>query len=383
MQNTTGVMDTTAAGRHVLGRRHILGAGVAALAGGAFGSARAAEAAPDPALIAAARKEGILTVYTSMEMEMTVSWSAAFTEAYGVRVKVVRGPGYPLYDRWLNEERVGRHIADVFQLSDPTLLAAAAKQGFVATYTPSADPVIFQHMKQSGLWYAVHVGYMGIGYNKNRVSDEDEAVLQTKGWDALTDPRWKGRCGTTAAGSGGSTYAYNYMFMKTLKDRYGTPFLRKWAANKPDIYISKPPLLDRLAAGQYAIADEAASSDMEQLYLKGAPVRWVYPDPTPTIVTGQIISAHAPHPNAARLYTEWAFSHDGQTAWLKYESGGTIRPDVVDPRETDKQAWFKEAWYKDPKTLYLDYLTDPTFVDPAKPLIAEWNTIFGYGQASQ
>ncbi len=380
MQNTTSVTGAGAAGRYTLGRRQVLGAGAAILAGGSIGSVRAAEAAPDPALIAAARKEGILTVYTSAEMEMTVNWSAAFTDAYGVRVKVVRGPGYPLYDRWLNEERVGRHIADVFQLSDPTLLAAAAKQGFVATYTPAADPAVFEHMKQSGVWYALHVGYMGIGYNKNRVSDEDETVLQTRGWDALTDPRWKGRCGTTAAGSGGSTYAYNYMFMKTLKDQYGTPFLRKWAANKPDIYISKAPLLDRLAAGQYAVADEAASDDMEKLYLKGAPVRWVYPDPTPTIVTAQSISAHAPHPNAARLYTEWAFSHDGQVAWLKYDSGGAIRPDVVDPRETGRQDWFKEAWYKDPKTLYLDYLTDPAFVDPTKPLIAEWNTIFGYGQ---
>jgi hypothetical protein len=72
----------------------------------------------------------------------------------------------------------------------------------------------------------------------------------------------------------------------------------------------------------------------------------------------------------------------GQTAWLKYESSGPTRPDVVDPRKANKRDWFAEPWYTDPKTLYLDYLTEPAFADPAKPLIAAWNKIFGYGDAS-
>jgi ABC-type Fe3+ transport system substrate-binding protein len=168
------------------------------------------------------------------------------------------------------------------------------------------------------------------------------------------------------------------MFMKTLKDQYGVPFMEKWAANKPEIYISKPPLFDRLAAGQYAIGDEATSTDMNLQYLKGAPVRWVYPEPTPTILTSQSISSHAPHPNAARLYTEWCLSLVGQTAWMEFESAVPSRADVVDPRKEKKEAWFADSWYSDPKTLYLAYLRDPAFGDPAKPLIAEWNKIFGY-----
>jgi len=56
---------------------------------------------------------------------------------------------------------------------------------------------------------------------------------------------------------------------------------------------------------------------------------------------------------------------------------------VVDPRKAARQAWFGESWYSDPKTLYLDYLKDPAFADPAKPLIAAWNAIFGYGEAGQ
>jgi hypothetical protein len=54
---------------------------------------------------------------------------------------------------------------------------------------------------------------------------------------------------------------------------------------------------------------------------------------------------------------------------------------VVDPRKAKKQAWFADSWYSEPKTLYIDYLRDPAFADPTKPLIPEWNKIFGYDQA--
>jgi iron(III) transport system substrate-binding protein len=364
-----------------IARRRLLQIGATSLLTlGAF-HAKAADAPPSSALVSAARKEGTLTLYTSSEMAMTQKWCGQFTDTYGVSVKVVRGPGYPIFDRWLNEERVGRHFADVMQLSDPTLLDMAFKQGFIATYKPVADSAIYPEMQSSGVWYALRASTMGIGYNSNVVNAADEQFLHTAGWNALTDPRWKGRCATAAAGSGGSTYAYNFMFMVALKEQYGLPFLHKWAANKPDVYISKPPMFDRLDAGQYAIGDEATSTDMTLLYLKGAPVRWVNPDPTPTILTAQCISSHAPHPNAARLFTEWCLGVAGQTAWMQFESTLPSRPDVVDPRKAKKQAWFADSWYSEPKTLYIDYLRDPAFADPTKPLIPEWNKIFGYDQA--
>jgi iron(III) transport system substrate-binding protein len=371
--------NTTPSGPGPRRRRLLQTTGVSLLMRGTS-RAIAAETSPGNDLIAAARKEGALTVYTSSDMEMTVRWSGLFTKVYEIPVKVVRGPGYPIFDRWLNEERVGRHIMDVMQLSDSTLLDEAFKQGFIATYVPAADAAIYPDMKRSGVWYALRASTMGIGYNWKLVNADDEASLHTAGWNALTDPRWKGRCATTAAGSGGSTYAYTFMFMKTLKDQYGVPFMEKWAANKPEIYISKPPLFDRLAAGQYAIGDEATSTDMNLQYLKGAPVRWVYPEPTPTILTSQSISSHAPHPNAARLYTEWCLSLAGQTAWMAFESVVPSRSDVVDPRKEKKQAWYADSWFSDPKTLYLAYLRDPAFADPAKPLIAAWNKIFDYSQ---
>ena len=57
-------------------------------------------------------------------------------------MKNMRLTSYPLFDRWLNESRVGRHLADLVQITDPTLLSHANKLGFVASYVPEGGAAI-------------------------------------------------------------------------------------------------------------------------------------------------------------------------------------------------------------------------------------------------
>ena len=93
----------------------------------------------------------------------------------------------------------------------------------------------------------------------------------------------------------------------------------------------------------------------------------------------QSISKHAPHPNAARLFQEWCCTAESQAGWLAVVAAGSPRADVTDPRKAAGKDWFGESWYAPPRSLYADYLKDPAFADPKKPVIAEWNTILNYG----
>jgi len=362
----------------MIDRRRLL-AGCAALGLSRVHTAKAAPDAPrSPALVKAAQAEGTLAYYHNSDIDTTATWTAAFTKQYGVPTKNMRLPSYPLYDRWLNEERVGRHVADLIQITDPTLLSAADKQGFIAHYTPSGAAQIDPGLKEEGVWYTLTIDYMGIGYNGSKVTPEEEKLIHDAGWNALADPRWKGRFGTATPASGGSSYAFCYMFLEALKDQYGEAWFRKLAANAPDIYASKAPLFERLAAGEYAIMDQGSQGTLTDLYLKGAPVRWVFPAPTPAAVTVQSISAKAPHPNAARLFQEWSVTAESEALWLSLVAAGASRPDVIDPRKRDHKDWFAEQWFAEPTKLYDEYLKDPAFADPKKPVIAKWNEIFSY-----
>jgi iron(III) transport system substrate-binding protein len=362
-------------------RRHFaqLAAGSLALTRLGPALAQSAEGTPaDPALVKAAQQDGIVNYYHNSDIDTTATWTAAFTKKYNVPTKNMRLPSYPLFDRWLNEERVGRHVADLIQITDPTLLSSAGKQGFVAKYTPPNAAAVSPDLKEEGVWYALSLDYMGIGYNSKRVTPEEEKFLHDAGWNALADPRWKGRMGTATPASGGSSYAFCYMFLEGLKSQYGTAFMQKVAANKPDVYASKAPLFERLAAGEYALMDQGSQGTLTDQYLKGAPVRWVFPAPTPVAVTAQCISAHAPHANAARLFQEWSISLEAEALWMSLVAAGPTRQDAVDSRKRDHKDWFAESWYADPTALYTDYLKQPDFADPKKPVIAEWNDIFGY-----
>jgi iron(III) transport system substrate-binding protein len=334
-------------------------------------------AVPDE-LVKAAQREGTINYYHNSDIDTTATWTAAFTKKYGIATKNMRLPSYPLYDRWLNEERVGRHVGDLVQITDPTLLSAAAKQGFVADYKPAGGAQIDPGLKEEGIWYALTLDYMGIGYNAKKVTPEEEKFIHEAGWNALADPRWKGRFGTATPASGGSSYAFCYMFLHDLKDQYGEAWFRKLAANAPDIYASKAPLFERLAAGEYAIMDQGSQGTLTDLYLKGAPVRWVFPAPTPVSPTVQSISAHAPHPNAARLFQEWSVTAEAEALWIGLVAAGATRADVADPRKRDRKEWFGESWYAEPTKLYVDYLKAADFADPKKPVITEWNDIFHY-----
>ena len=159
---------------------------------------------------------------------------------------------------------------------------------------------------------------MGMAYNHKRVSEDEVRDLHRRGWEGLATLGGKDRYTTARPAAGGSTYGYWFMVMKTYKDKVREAFVRKLAANDPSIYESKLPALDRLAAGEYAVSDMGMTGNCSPLYLKGAPVRWFFPVPALGVPNLNCISAKAAHPNAARLFQEWATSVEGQLEWFKY-----------------------------------------------------------------
>src|SRR3954454_22514289 len=84
----------------------------------------------DDALIAAAKKEGEVTWYTTQIItQIGRPAMEAFQKKYGIKVNAIRGDSVELSVRLLNEAKAGRTQADVF---DGTSTATALKKGGVA-----------------------------------------------------------------------------------------------------------------------------------------------------------------------------------------------------------------------------------------------------------
>lgn len=90
-----------------------LGAALVVAALGWTGESRA-QAAPDPKVVEAAKKEGELVYYTTMTLDQSKAVVDRFEKKYpGIRVTLYRTGGGPLLNKIITEARGGRYAWDV------------------------------------------------------------------------------------------------------------------------------------------------------------------------------------------------------------------------------------------------------------------------------
>lgn len=277
-------------------------------------------------------------------------------ETYGSSIGDMR-------ERFLAEQRAGRDVADIIQDSDPSSLNAHAAEGLLMNYTISNDANFKPGYKSTGFWYPLRIALVGIAWNTDLVSDEDAAILSD--WQGATDPRWLDRAAMSDPGSKGVAYQHWFAWYKM----FGEEYLKKIGALHPRIIAGANNSMSSLASGDVDIVFNASETGLLPLWLKGAPIKWTLPSPGVGPITGQAVVATAPHPNAAKLYQEYAFTEEGYGLWNEF--GGAPATDVY----PDKRTVAKEDWYHMPTELF-DLDSDEAGAAFDK-LIADFNTYVG------
>ena len=320
---------------------------VALTAGGLLLAPAAVRAADFPgpsnnaALYEAAKKEGEITWYTSFSPETEKVITTAFSKRYpGITVKTQLLVGLAQYQRFVLETEAKQYIADMLQIADRPSMQDLIQRKLVAPWRVPTIDRYDDAAKLDDYSYAPYLVVNSITFNKNKVTPEEIEILR-KDWKGLLDPRFKGRIAATDQ-PGAPTYSPVYMFMDPkFSSRYGLEFLKQLAGIKAPIYSTSPAALDRVIAGEQDIAYWASVSIPFGGYMRGAPVGWVYPAPTPIGATvWWAVATTAPHPNAARLYMNWLMSEEGQHA---YQAAGWTAAMKGIP---DENPAAKEPWYK-------------------------------------
>lgn len=286
-------------------------------------------------LLEDACKEGTLMIYYGTWIDAQEAQIRRFHERFPcVQVEKFSADTGQRRERWLAESRAGRHIADIVQDTDPGFLDEQAASGGFLEYKISNDASFDAPAKKPGYWYGLRVALVGIAWNTDLVSEQEAARLST--WQGVTDPIWAGRAGVVDPSAGGVAYLPWYIWLKN----FGPQFLEKIGALKPRIIAAIVPASSALASGDVAVLLNASETGLLPLLDKGAPIRWSLPDPGIGPMTGQAIAASAPHPNAARLYQEYAFTEEGYGVWQE-RGGAPARRGFKDQRPVARQSWYK------------------------------------------
>ena len=304
-----------------------------------LGPAAAASNESEAALIEGAKKEGHLSIIHGIPQGVMQAFGKEFNRKYPfISVEIERQQGLAVYQKFNAETRGGANLRDVIVIADVGAMTKMVADKMMMNYVAPNDADYPAKFKIPGYAYVIYLTEIVVAVNSALVSEKEGAILRD--WKGILDPRWKGHIGTTYP-SGGSSYGPLYMFLHGFPDKFGVPFLRAVAAQKPQIFASTATALERLISGEIQVLFTHWESHLLPRWKKGAPVRWYAPKPTPSYGnTYQGIAAKAPNPNAAKLWMNWILSDEGATAVNKIYASKSTLSTHKDQRDLPKASWY-------------------------------------------
>ncbi len=292
--------------------------------------------------LAAAKKEGAVSVIGAQGSEMRDALTLAFQKKYpDIKIEFQGMTGSQLAPRLIAELSAGRNTTDVLIVGTTTVLEALLPAKALVPIKPClSGPNIQDPSKWRGgkltfadeaqIYSLVFSQYVKAPfiYNTQLVSEAD-----FKSWKDLLDPKWQGKIALrdpTISGGSVGTVTMWYIHADLGKD-----FLRKIFALK-DLVLPRDDrqMLDFAARGKYPIVIGPADVLTSEYIARGLPLKLLRPETLKegSYVTtgngGMAIPRNAPHPNALRVYVDFLLSPEGQLAWSKASGFASLRRDV-------------------------------------------------------
>src|ERR1700746_2128718 len=180
--------------RHTFSRRDVLRGSTAIAAAGAFAAVTSAAppaSAVTPQLIEAAKKEGKVVYYTSIDLPVAERIAKAFEAKYpGIAVRVERTGAERVFQRIGQEYSSRIYAVDAVNSSDAAHFIVWKRDGILQPFVPED---IAKHYKPNetdpdGQFAPFRVGLSVIAYNTNVVKKEDAP----KSFADLLNPKWAG-----------------------------------------------------------------------------------------------------------------------------------------------------------------------------------------------
>jgi iron(III) transport system substrate-binding protein len=255
---------------------------------------------PDPVDMAAAKKEGAVTWYTSTPVNTAQKIANLFQAETGIKVELFRSGGSAVLRRFMQEIDARRVIADVMTISDPAEVLTLVKRDLVVPFRPRNFDKIRDEVKdRKGFHVAQRVNLIGI------IARADKSLAMPKNWTDLTDAKYKGLLVMPDP----SYTAIQLMVVGTLSRKYGWEFYDKLRANEIMIVQSHQQVAETLTRGERLIAAEGADQFAWLDRKAGHKIQTIWPaDGAFAIGAPTVVIKGAPHPNAAKALAEFMIS---------------------------------------------------------------------------
>lgn len=248
-------------------------------------------------ILAAAKREGTLTLYTSIADKDVQTVVAPFEKKYGIKVKVWRAGTDKVLQRTLTEAGAKRHEADAVHISGPEMEALHREKVLQKVNSPYFKDMLPGAVPAHREWVATLLSVWVQAYNTGAIKKED----LPKTYQDMLNPKWKGKLGIEA-----KNQDWFSMVVKEMGEEQGLTFFRDLVSrNGISVRKGHSLLTNMVVSGEVPLALTVYNYMPEQAKHKGAPIDWFAIEPAIARSNAIGIMRHAPHPNAALLFYDY------------------------------------------------------------------------------
>jgi iron(III) transport system substrate-binding protein len=253
-----------------------------------------------------ARKEGTVVWYSSLGLSLAQKVCDTFNKkSLGVTCELNRDGSERIFQKLMQEASANLWIADVVHTSDISHFLDFKAKGMLARHVPAGAERFRPEFKDPDGAYTVLRGtpYV-IAVNTQKVTRAD----MPRRWKDLLDPKWKGKLVQAHPGYSGVVVTG----MTGLLGAFGWDYYAALAKNNPLVVQSAedPPM--KISGGE-AWVGSAGEYNFYRAAKKGNPIEIIFPEEgVPFVSSANAVMAKAPHPNAARVFTDFLFAREAQ-----------------------------------------------------------------------
>ena len=269
----------------------------------------AALAEADPALVEAAQEEGELVVYGSCEEPYLIAACQKFEDLYGIKTEYQRLSTGEVQTK-ITEEK-GNPSADVWFGGTNDPYNEAAKEGLLMAYEPANAVHLVKdaYRDPDGYWFGIYQGILGFMVNTEELERLGIEAPQT--WDDLLKPEYEGLIWLSNPNTAGTAKLVINTMVQMKGHDEGIQYLVDLDKNVAQYTKSGSGPSKNVGTGECIIGIGFLHDGVYQILQGYDNIGLIIPsDGTSYEIGSTAIFEGCEHPNAAKLWIEFALSPD-------------------------------------------------------------------------
>lgn len=278
-------------------------------------------------VIAAAKKEGRLTLYTAFRPQDLPALIGPFEKQYGIKVTAWRSGKDNVLQRVVKESRGQHYEVDAILMPSTEMEALRREKLLAPVKSPFERDLLPAAVPAHGEWAPVLLNVLVPTYNTRLIRKED----LPRTYRDLLDPKWKGKLGVEAG--------LDDWYMTTIRsmgESEGSKLFAELSArNGLTARLGMSLLHNLVISGEVPLALAVYRDLPEKAKGKGADVDWFVLEPTVAQAFVVSIARHAPHKSAALLFHDYLLSEETQKLLRSldfYPASVKVQPPQADMR---------------------------------------------------